>query len=84
MSANLIAIGVGILVIIGFFIWIIRRNVKFGRQEADNERAVDFAEDMGDINEMRRIQDEQDKGDFTDLDDAGDFVDRLRDEGDDR
>ncbi|MCH7651926.1 MAG: hypothetical protein IIA63_12320 [Nitrospinae bacterium] len=84
MSATLIGWLAGGAGLILFVIWVIRRNVKFGRLEAEGERAAQYAESTGDINEMRRIQDEKDKGDFTDLDDAGDFVDSLRDDRDDR
>ena len=84
MSVNLIIGVAGGALVIWFFVWIVRRNKKFGRMEADNERAVEYAEDIGDINDMERIQDEKNKGDFTDLDSAGDFIDGLRNESDDR
>jgi len=84
MFANLFMGGGVILAIIFFLVWWARSNKKAGRQEADNERAAEYAEDIGEIHDMERIQDEKNKGDFTDLDSAGDFVDGLRDESDDR
>jgi len=85
MSINL-GIGAGVLlVVIGVVIWIVRRNKKYGRLESESERAVEFAESIGDINDMERAIDEEDKPDFGDTDSARDYLSGgMRDEDGDR
>ena len=85
MSANL-AIGGGvILAILIFIVWLARSNKKAGRQEADNERASQYAEDISAIHDMERIQDEKDKPDFGDTDTARDYLSgRVRDKNNKR
>jgi len=84
MSINLIAGLVGGLAVIGFVVWVVRRNKKFGRLESEHERAVDYAEATEDINDMEREIDEEDKPDFGVTDSASKYLGGMRDRSSNR
>ena len=80
MSVNL-ALGVGGLLAVGIFIvWIVKRGEKLGEAETQVDHLAEHAESMDGINQMEKAIDEQDGGDLTTLDDAGDYLDGLPDD----
>ncbi|NIQ00972.1 MAG: hypothetical protein GWM98_11585 [Nitrospinaceae bacterium] len=66
-----------------FVWWVIRRNKKAGRMEADHERQVKYSETIGNINEMERLKDGEKKPDFGDPDTARGYLGGMHDKRDD-